>query len=116
MQWLKTENEDLYDPDYNDLIRVAFTTQFNTGVMSIAPNSTVFSDLLDVMMHPDDKYDPNGTEQACLNYYFNHRATILGIIYNMNLALWRSLANDDLRKTWDKFRPDGRMIIWVSYF
>lgn len=31
MQWLKTENEDLYDPDYNDLIRVAFTTQFNRG-------------------------------------------------------------------------------------
>ena len=29
IQWLKTENEDLYDPDYNDLIRVAFTTQFN---------------------------------------------------------------------------------------
>lgn len=31
MQWLKTENENLYDPDYNDLIRVAFTTQFNRG-------------------------------------------------------------------------------------
>jgi uncharacterized protein with ParB-like and HNH nuclease domain len=34
MQWLKTENEDLYDPDYNDLIRVAFTTQFNRGRVS----------------------------------------------------------------------------------
>lgn len=34
MQWLKTENEDLYDPDYNDLIRVAFTTQFNRGRLS----------------------------------------------------------------------------------
>jgi hypothetical protein len=31
MSWLKTENEDLYDPDYNDLIRVAFTSQFNRG-------------------------------------------------------------------------------------
>jgi len=31
IQWLKSENEDLYDPDYNDLIRVAFTTQFNRG-------------------------------------------------------------------------------------
>lgn len=31
MQWLKTENEDLYDPDYNDLIRVAFTSQFSRG-------------------------------------------------------------------------------------
>lgn len=34
MQWLKTENEDLYDPDYNDLIMVAFTTQFNRGRLS----------------------------------------------------------------------------------
>ncbi|MDP1950249.1 MAG: DUF262 domain-containing protein [Nitrosomonas sp.] len=34
MEWLKTENEDLYDPDYNDLIRVAFTTQFSRGRLS----------------------------------------------------------------------------------
>ena len=34
IQWLKSENEDLYDPDYNDLIRVAFTTQFNRGRLS----------------------------------------------------------------------------------
>jgi hypothetical protein len=34
MQWLKIEKEDLYDPDYNDLIRVAFTSQFNRGRLS----------------------------------------------------------------------------------
>ncbi|HMQ49749.1 MAG TPA: DUF262 domain-containing protein [Saprospiraceae bacterium] len=34
LQWLKTENEDLYDPDYNDLIRVAFTSKFNRGRLS----------------------------------------------------------------------------------
>lgn len=34
MQWLKNENEDLYDPDYNDLIRVAFTSQFDRGRLS----------------------------------------------------------------------------------
>ena len=34
MQWMKTENEDLYDPDYTDLIRVAFTSQFNRGRLS----------------------------------------------------------------------------------
>lgn len=34
MKWLKDEKEDLYDPDYNDLIRVAFTTQFNRGRLS----------------------------------------------------------------------------------
>ena len=34
MAWLKTENEDLYDPDYNDLIRVSFTSQFNRGRLS----------------------------------------------------------------------------------
>ena len=34
IQWLKTENEDLYDPDYTDLIRVAFTSQFSRGKLS----------------------------------------------------------------------------------
>jgi hypothetical protein len=34
MQWLRTENEDLYDPGYSDLIRVAFTAQFNRGRLS----------------------------------------------------------------------------------
>jgi hypothetical protein len=34
MHWLKTETEDLYDPDYSDLIRVAFTSQFNRGKLS----------------------------------------------------------------------------------
>lgn len=34
LSWLKTESDDLYDPDYNDLIRVAFTTQFNRGRLS----------------------------------------------------------------------------------
>lgn len=34
MQWLRSENEDLYDPDYNDLIRVAFTSKFNRGRLS----------------------------------------------------------------------------------
>ncbi len=34
MQWLKVENEDLYDPEYTDLIRVAFTSQFNRGKLS----------------------------------------------------------------------------------
>jgi hypothetical protein len=34
MEWLKVENDDLYDPDYNDLIRVAFTSQFNRGRLS----------------------------------------------------------------------------------
>jgi hypothetical protein len=34
MHWLKTENEDLYDPEYTDLIRVAFTSQFNRGKLA----------------------------------------------------------------------------------
>lgn len=32
--WLKSENEDLYNPTYSDLIRVAFTSQFNRGRLS----------------------------------------------------------------------------------
>lgn len=31
MKWLKSENEDLYDPKYTDMIRVAFTSQFGRG-------------------------------------------------------------------------------------
>ncbi|HVZ39749.1 MAG TPA: hypothetical protein VHI13_10765 [Candidatus Kapabacteria bacterium] len=32
--WLKNENDDLYDPDYGDLLRVAFTAQFSRGRLS----------------------------------------------------------------------------------
>jgi hypothetical protein len=34
MAWLRTENEDLYDPSYTDVLRVAFTSQFNRGRLS----------------------------------------------------------------------------------
>ena len=34
MAWLKDENDDLYDPDYSDLLRVAFTTEFERGRLS----------------------------------------------------------------------------------
>jgi hypothetical protein len=34
MKWLKKENDDIYDPDYSDLLRVAFTTEFNRGRLS----------------------------------------------------------------------------------
>ncbi len=34
MAWLKNENDDLYDPDYTDLLRVAFTPEFNRGRLS----------------------------------------------------------------------------------
>lgn len=34
MQWLKNENDDLYDPNYVDLLRVAFTSQFERGRLS----------------------------------------------------------------------------------
>ena len=31
MSWLKNENEDLYDPSYTDMLRVAFTSGFKRG-------------------------------------------------------------------------------------
>lgn len=31
ISWLKDSKEDLYDPSYSDMIRVAFTTEFNRG-------------------------------------------------------------------------------------
>ncbi|NCB47627.1 DUF262 domain-containing protein, partial [bacterium] len=34
MKWLKNENEDLYDPDYNDMLRVAFSYKFKRGKLS----------------------------------------------------------------------------------
>ena len=34
MRWLRTENDDLYDPSYSDMLRVAFTTRFNRGRLS----------------------------------------------------------------------------------
>lgn len=34
MRWLRSENDDLYDPSYSDMLRVAFTTRFNRGRLS----------------------------------------------------------------------------------
>ena len=34
MSWLKNENDDLYDPTYSDLLRVAFTSEFDRGRLS----------------------------------------------------------------------------------
>lgn len=31
MSWLKNENDDIYDPSYTDMLRVAFTTEFKRG-------------------------------------------------------------------------------------
>ena len=31
MEWLKNEKDDLYDPSYTDMLRVAFTSQFKRG-------------------------------------------------------------------------------------
>ncbi len=31
MAWLRRENDDLYDPNYNDMLRVALTTEFQRG-------------------------------------------------------------------------------------
>lgn len=31
MSWLKNENDDLYDPSYTDMLRVAFTSEFGRG-------------------------------------------------------------------------------------
>lgn len=33
IEWLRNENDDLYDPGYSDLIRVAFTSEFDRGKM-----------------------------------------------------------------------------------
>ena len=33
MKWLKDEKEDLYDPSYTDMLRVAFTSEFKRGRM-----------------------------------------------------------------------------------
>jgi len=34
MSWLREENDDLYDPNYKDLIRTVFTYKFNRGKLS----------------------------------------------------------------------------------
>jgi hypothetical protein len=34
MSWLKNENDDLYDPNYTDLLRVAFTSEFHRGKLA----------------------------------------------------------------------------------
>ena len=34
MKWIREENDDLYDPDYNDMLRVAFCYKFKRGKLS----------------------------------------------------------------------------------
>ena len=34
MRWLRNENDDLYDPSYSDMLRVAYTSQFSRGKLS----------------------------------------------------------------------------------
>ncbi len=34
IQWLKDENDDLYDPDYKDILRVSFVKEFERGKIS----------------------------------------------------------------------------------
>ncbi len=34
MKWLRNENDDIYDPDYNDMLRVAFCYKFKRGKLS----------------------------------------------------------------------------------
>lgn len=34
LRWLKNENDDLYDPKYSDVLRVAFTSEFDRGKIS----------------------------------------------------------------------------------
>ena len=34
MRWLRNENDDIYDPDYNDMLRVAFCYKFKRGRLS----------------------------------------------------------------------------------
>ena len=34
MRWLRSENDDLYDPSYNDMLRVAYTSQFSRGKLA----------------------------------------------------------------------------------
>lgn len=34
ISWLKNENEDLYEPSYSDMLRVAFTSEFNRGKLA----------------------------------------------------------------------------------
>jgi hypothetical protein len=34
MRWLRNEAEDLYDPDYDDMLRVAYTSQFSRGKLA----------------------------------------------------------------------------------
>lgn len=34
IEWLRSDNDDIYDPDYNDILRVAALTEFNRGKLS----------------------------------------------------------------------------------
>ncbi len=41
MRWLKDVNDDIYDPSYTDMLRVAFTAEFGRGKL-LGPRCVAF--------------------------------------------------------------------------
>ena len=92
---------DVYDTE------LGFVKEFNAGVMSVVPNNSTLTKLLETRSHTD-KFNTGQAEQAMLNYYYSHSFTRLEYIYNLNLALFSK--RKDLRSVWNKLRPDARVI------
>jgi alpha-N-acetylglucosamine transferase len=67
-----------------------FTVDINAGVMVLKPSLTEFDQLITSSVNNTDKYSAFLAEQGYLNWYYYGSMIRLPLIYNGNMATWRS--------------------------
>jgi hypothetical protein len=77
LSWLKTDNDDIYDPDYNDILRVAALTEFNRGKLSdlvslLSGRSFETRENLKEIADESFKKLENGVYKFTREYHFKH--------------------------------------------
>jgi len=80
-----------------------FTFGFNSGVLAIKPNSTVFDDMLTKIYRSD--YGHGDADQGFLNVYYGQQVARIPHVYNGNLAI-----KSRSRQFWDAIQGQMRIV------
>jgi len=80
-----------------------FTISFNSGVLAVKPNSTVFDDML-TKIYRDD-YWHGEADQGFLNLYYGQQVARIPHVYNGNLAI-----KETSKTYWDAIQDQMRIM------
>jgi hypothetical protein len=84
LSWLKDEKDDLYDPGYTDILRVAFTTEFNRGKLA---------DLVSLLSGRN--FETKAYEEAITEDTFNRlRASVINFVNESHFKRFVILLRD----------------------